>query len=174
MADNAESKPATIEELGPHHKAFPEFEHLYLLTNAQLADAKAAVFLALATSAIAYLAARYGVTWLKLADINLRMALLPLTSALLAISAADALAVIVPRFPEPQTGIISFQSIAHSTKQQYVNEVLARSPSEMFHEQLAYCGELARICTRKYQLLGRSLVMGLLGYVAFLATIILL
>lgn len=46
--------------------------------------------------------------------------------------------------------------------------------AEIFHEQLAYCGDLARVSARKYQLLHRSLATGILGYVAFLATVLLL
>ena len=52
MADNAKTELETAGGLGRHHEAFPAFEHVYLLTYVQLADAKAAVFLAMATSAI--------------------------------------------------------------------------------------------------------------------------
>jgi hypothetical protein len=59
MVDNAKTDLGTAAEVARHHEPFPAFEHVYLLTYVQLADAKAAVFLAMA-SAIAYLAARYG------------------------------------------------------------------------------------------------------------------
>jgi hypothetical protein len=38
----------------------------------------------------------------------------------------------------------------------------------------AYCYELARICTRKYRWLDRSLLSGVLGYGEFLVTMIFL
>ena len=44
----------------------------------------------------------------------------------------------------------------------------------MFEEQIAYCYELARICARKYQLLDRSLWVGVVGYAVLLTTLILL
>jgi hypothetical protein len=152
IVGNARTELGTAGAVARHHEPFPAFEHVYLLTYVQLADAKAAVFLAMATSAIAYLAARYGLMWLKFTDTSLHIALLALTSALLAISAAHALAVIVPRLPETKASVIYFQAIAHSSNQQYVNDVLAR----------------------KYPLLHRSLAIGILGYVAFIATVILL
>ena len=59
IVGNARTELGTAGAVARHHEPFPAFEHVYLLTYVQLADAKAAVFLAMA-SAIAYLAARYG------------------------------------------------------------------------------------------------------------------
>jgi hypothetical protein len=124
---DSSTKHRTAAERGRHHDSFPGFEQIYLLTYVQLADAKAAVFLAMATSAIAYLAAKYGLTWLRLEDVAWHVALLSLSTALLGISAAHAFAVIVPRLPRSPTGIIYFQSVALSSRHQYANDVLARS-----------------------------------------------
>ena len=44
----------------------------------------------------------------------------------------------------------------------------------MFEAQTAYCYELARTCARKYRWLDRSLFTGVLGYAAFLVTLVFL
>ena len=47
----------------PHHETFVSFEHEYLLAYMQLADAKAAVFMAITSGAIAYIVGHYGLGW---------------------------------------------------------------------------------------------------------------
>jgi hypothetical protein len=59
-------------------EAFPAFERVYSLTYIQLAD-------------------DYGLAWLKLANFSRQSLLLSLSITLLAVSAGDALAMIVPR-----------------------------------------------------------------------------
>src|SRR5262249_6467667 len=132
--DSTDSNPThrSDAEMGRHHESFPGFEQIYLLTYVQLADAKAAVFLAMASSAIAYLAANYGLTWLKLQAVTLQVVLLSLSIALLGISAAHSIAVIVPRLPRSPVGIIYFRSVALLSCHQYAKDVLARSSSEIF------------------------------------------
>ena len=126
------------------------------------------------TGAIAYLAGHYGLAWLRLEDVGLHIVLLSLSTGFLGISAADAFAVIVPRLPRSATGILYLESVARLSSHEYSHEVLRRSSSEIFNDQLDYCRELARICAIKYKLLHRSLVTGILGYAAFLAALILL
>ena len=50
----------------------------------------------------------------------------------------------------------------------------ARTPADIFNEQLDHCHELAKVCARKYQLLRWSLITGVIGYASFLATLIML
>lgn len=162
--------------LNRHHEVFPSFEHVYPLTYMQLADTKASVFLAMTTSAIAYLVGHYGLAWLNLENISKHLFLLSVSGTFLAISATCAFAVIVPRRPaDSGRSIIHFDSVLRRTSDRhYADDVLALSRSDLFQEQLAYCFDLARICERKYRLLDRSLITGVLGYAAFLATLILL
>jgi len=184
MPNDAASPPPPASPAGPNsppadgsvdrqHMAFPAFEQMHLLSYMNLADTKAAVFLAMSTSAIAYLVARYGLTWLKLENISRHIVLLPVAVIFLAISATYAVAVIVPRLVDPESSIIHFRAIArHKSNRRYVEDLLARTPAALFEEQMAYCYDLAVISRRKYQLLNRSLIAGVLGYATFLATLI--
>jgi hypothetical protein len=157
-----------------YHENFTSFEHMYLLAYMQLADAKAAVFMAITSGAIAYIVGHYGFGWLKLEDIRLHLILLPISTILLTFSAGSAFAVIVPRIGHAG-GIIHFRAVANRrSAKKFVSDVLATSQSQMFEEQMTYCYELARICTRKYRWLDRSLWSGVLGYAALLATMVFL
>lgn len=157
-----------------HHEAFTSFEHMYLLTYMQLADAKASVFMAITSGAIAYIVGHYGLGWIKLEHIRLHLILLPVSMTFLTFSAASAFAVIVPRIGEP-TGVIHFRAVAmRKSAADFASDVLTTSQSEMFEQQMSYCYELARICSRKYRWLDRSLWSGVLGYGSFLATLIFL
>jgi hypothetical protein len=156
-------------------EGFPAFEQMHLLTYMQLADAKASVFLAITSGAIAYLVGHYGLGWLRLEDIGRHLVLLSLSTTTLAISASYSVAVIVPRVGTSPESIIHFRAIIRRpSAREYVDELLAKSQSEIFYEQAAYCHELARTCAKKYQLLDRSFFAGIIGYAAFLATLVLL
>jgi hypothetical protein len=156
------------------HENYISFEHMHLLTYMQLADAKAAVFMAITSGAIAYIVGHYGLTWVNFEHIRLHVILLPVSTILLTFAAGSAFAVIVPRIGEG-SGIIHFRAVAKRTSaKQFASDVLGTSQSEMFDEQMAYCYELARICTRKYRWLDRSLLSGVLGYAAFLVTLVFL
>lgn len=86
----------------------------------------------------------------------------------------SAFSVIVPRIGDAD-GIIHFRAVAKRTSaKQFANDVLGTSESEMFEAQTAYCYELARTCARKYRWLDRSLFTGVLGYAAFLVTLVFL
>jgi len=157
-----------------HHEKFISFEHAYLLAYMQLADAKAAVFMAITSGAIAYIVGHYGLAWVNLQHIRLHLILLPVSTGLLTFGAGSAFSVIVPRIGDAN-GIIHFRAVAKRTSaKQFASDVLGTSETEMFEEQMAYCYELARICARKYRWLDRSLFAGVLGYAAFLVTLVFL
>ena len=112
-----------------HHEAFPSFENVTLLAYMQLADSKASVFLAMTTSAIAYLIARFGLAWLKIEKFSWHPVLLYVSVALLAVSAAYAMAVIVPRLAGSHGSVVHFRSVSRrATHQLYADDVLALSP----------------------------------------------
>ena len=168
-----------VKQLAPtrdaHHEAYPSFEHMYLLSYVQLADTKASVFLALATSAIAYLVAHFGLTWLRFENITRHIALLSLAGVLLTVSAVYAFGCLVPRLKKPSVPIINFRKIvALGSEGAYREALLAHSREDLFEQQMAYCYELSELCDRKYRLLDRSLFLGVLGYAAFLAALIFL
>ena len=153
-------------------EGFVSFEHMYLLTYIQLADSKASVFLAMTSGALAYIFGRYGFAWLSFRDIGSHMVVLLVAMALLALSAAYAFAVIVPRLGNPVRSIIHFRSVVRlGSARDYADDIIATPRREMFEQQIAWCYDLARVCARKYRLLDMSLWLGVVGYGAFLAAL---
>jgi hypothetical protein len=150
-----------------------DFEQVHLISYMQLADAKASVFLAIASGAIAYIAGHYGVGWLHGEHFFGHSLLLSLTTFVLVLSAAFAIAVIVPRKSRRHRGIFFYHDIAQiSSASHYADALLAKSDLEFFREQAAYCYGLAKICSRKYLLLNISLFLGIAGYAGFLALLL--
>jgi hypothetical protein len=60
----SESVPSTKIQGEVVRAGLADFEQVHLISYMQLADAKAAVFLAIASGAIAYIAGHYGLGWL--------------------------------------------------------------------------------------------------------------
>ena len=90
----------TPNKNAPHtqiRSGITDFEQVHLISYMQLADAKAAVFLAIASGAVAYVASHYGLGWLHGEHFLGHSLLLSVTTLLLGASAAFAIAVIVPR-----------------------------------------------------------------------------
>lgn len=166
--------PAAAGGLGRHIEAFPAFESMYLLSYMQLADAKASVLMAVTSSAIAYLFGHYRFTWFRGEHIGRPLVLLAATTIFLVISAAYAFAVIVPRLGDRRASLIHFRAVHEKASgQAYAAALMAISASDLFEQQATYCYDLAQTCARKYQLLGRSFFAAVLGYAAFLFTILL-
>jgi len=156
-----------------HHQDFPGFEQTSLLSYMQLADTKASVFMFVSSGAIAYIVGHWGLDWLRASPAGWHLVLLAVSTLFLGLSAIYAFAVIVPRFGPPQRGLVHFAGvIQHPSPEEYAAEVLSKSATELYAEQIGYCYQLARICARKYRLLHRSLLTGVLGYAAFLAALI--
>ncbi len=149
------------------------FEQVHLISYMQLADAKAAVFLAIASGAVAYIAGHYGLGWLRGEHFFGHSLVLSLATLMLVLSAAFAIAVIVPRKSRGHRGIFFYHDIALiESPSRYVDALLEKSDAELFREQAIYCYALAKICNRKYRLLNISLVLGILGYAGFLALLL--
>lgn len=152
---------------------FPDFEQIHLISYMQLADAKAAVFLAIASGAIAYIAGHYGLGSLHGDNFFGHALLLSSATLFLVASATHAIAVIVPRRNHRRTGVIFYHHVTRSdSPAQYADGVLKMSEVEIFFEKMTYCHELANICDRKYRLLNYSLILGIIGYAMFLALLL--
>jgi hypothetical protein len=149
------------------------FEQAHLISYMQLADAKASMFLAIASGAVAYIASHYGLGWLRGERFFEHSLLLSCTTLALVLSAAFAIAVIVPRKRQRHTGIFFYHDVARlASPSHYADALIERSDLELFREQAAYCYGLAKICNRKYLLLNISLVFGIAGYAGFLALLL--
>ena len=152
---------------------FPDFEQVHLISYMQLADAKASVFLAIASGTFAYIAGHYGLGWLREERFFGHSLLLSSTTLFLVASVANAIAVIVPRRSRRQTGTIFYHDVARSAgPTDYADGLLRMSEMEIFLEQMTYCHELAKICDRKYRFLNYSLILGLIGYAMFIGLLL--
>ena len=164
---------ADITLRGKAWVGFPDFEQVHLISYMQLADAKAAVFLAIASGAIAYIAGHYGLGWLHEERFFGHSLLLSSTTLFLVASAVHAIAVIVPRRHRRRTGTIFYNHVVRSdSAAHYADSVLQMSEVDIFLEQMTYCHDLAKTCDRKYRLLNYSLVLGIIGYAMFLALLV--
>ena len=153
-------------------RSFQDFEQIHLVAYMQLADAKASVFLAIASGAVAYIAGHYGLDWLQNEPFLGHSLLLSLTTLVLVVSAALGIAVIVPRKSQKRDGIIFYHDIMQiASSERYADLLLEMSETEIFRKQIAYCYVLAKICDQKYRLLNYSFILGVVGYAMFLAVL---
>lgn len=159
--------PANLED----YESFPAYQQTYLLSYLQIADEKAAIFLAVTSGALAFIASHYGVTWLRQHPFTSHYLLLSIASLLLIASALHAVAVVVPRMRD-MTNPLHFRSVsALQSEAAYVDEVLSTSAEDLLRHQIAQCWQLSRVCARKYRLLYRSLFLGAGGYLFFVAAL---
>jgi hypothetical protein len=169
----SDSVPTTKTEGVVARAGLADFEQVHLISYMQLADAKAAVFLAITSGAIAYIAGHYGLGWLHGEHFMGHSVLLSLTTLVLVGSAALSIAVIVPRRFGRHESIIFYHEIAqiHSPAL-YLHALSEMSDAEIFSTKMAYCHSVAKICNRKYRLLNLSLIFGIIGYAMFLGLLL--
>jgi hypothetical protein len=169
----SDSLPDTKSEGVVARAGLADFEQVHLISYMQLADAKAAVFLAITSGAIAYIAGHYGLGWLHGEHFMGHSLLLTLTTLVLVGSAALSIAVIVPRKFGRRDSIIFYHEIAQlGTPALYLQALAEMSDAEIFNTKMAYCHSIAKICNRKYRLLNLSLIFGIVGYAMFLALLL--
>ena len=151
----------------------PAFEQAHLISYIQLADAKAAVFLAIASGAIAYVAGHYGLGWIREKHFFAHTIVLLLTTTVLLVSAALNIAVILPRRRKTERGVTFYHDVARiEPPSRYVEIVQSMSDADVLREQFDYCHALARICAIKYRLLYYGFVMEMIGYAIFLGLLL--
>jgi hypothetical protein len=166
-------KPRAKTEGVHTQKGIPDFEQIHLISYMQLADAKASVFLAIASGAVAYIAGHYGLGWLQKDGFYGHSLLISLTMLVLFASAALDIAVIVPRKSRRRDGIFFYHEIVQiGSPAHYLASLLEMSEADIFRKKMTYCYSLAMICDRKYRLLNYSLIFGAIGYAMFLALLL--
>lgn len=169
----SESVPSTKIQGEVVRAGLADFEQVHLISYMQLADAKAAVFLAIASGAIAYIAGHYGLGWLHGERFMGHSLLLSSTTIALVVSAALSIAVIVPRRFGRRDSIIFYHEIAQiGSPALYLDALSEMSDAEIFRMKMAYCHTVAKICNRKYRLLNFSLISGIVGYAMFLVLLL--
>jgi hypothetical protein len=151
---------------------FAEETHQYVREYIRNADQKAGLFLAAATTFLAFLYSK-GTSgrWLKAPDLwGFGDMLSFIATAGLAIGAACLLGVVLPRLIGSRRGILFFNAIAEfESAREYSDDVASKVLADCIRTKLQHTWELAQICRQKYQLLrwgcwiaGIGLVFGLL------------
>jgi hypothetical protein len=169
-------EPVPASPLEAHHSEFATFHEGYVRHYIQLADAKAGVGFGMISGVLVYLLGKDTVR-----DVLLHPALtakfgITLMAVLFLIaSAMSAFLVIAPRLASSpgDAGLVFFGDVAgRASGDEYVSEVASRSESDLTASRLRHCFNVARVCTRKYALLKKSIWLALpgltLAMVAFL------
>jgi hypothetical protein len=145
---------------------FARHTHEYIREYIQMADQKAAFVFATGSALLAFLYSnqasqawlRNPLTWATKSFVSL------IAMFGLAIAAALAVAVVVPRRRGSRRGFIFWESIvASGSSSAYANRVAGLAEAEIAREQLHHCYELAFVCQRKYNALARAMWAGAVG-----------
>lgn len=148
--------------------------HKYLREQVVLADAKAALVFGASTTFLAFIVGRATAAGvLPFAQVKPATSLLAIgATALLAISALLAIAVVWPRLGGSASGDIYFRAITNSgSPAAYAEAVLREGAVSPARKVAEHNYELAVVCSAKFALLGHALALGAAG--AFLGIVLL-
>lgn len=169
-------EPVPVSPLEAHHSEFATFHESYVRHYIQLADAKASVGFGIISGVLAYLLSNDAVRDVLLHPACTAKFGITLIAVLFLIaSAMSAFLVIAPRLSSSpgDAGLVFFGDVAgRASGAEYVSDIASRSKPELTVAQLQHCFDVARVCTRKYALLKKSIWLALpgltLALVAFL------
>jgi hypothetical protein len=151
-----------IVKLEAAHSKFAEFHEGYVSRYIGLADTKAAGAFAVSSGSIAYIVGNIRLqTFLLQPAWNPHFVLSITTFALLITSALCSFRVIAPRFSSSGEGIVYFGAVANrKSADDFVCDVASRGEGELTEARLKHCYDISRICVRKYEYLGKAIVVG--------------
>jgi hypothetical protein len=152
-------------QLEQHHTAFASFHEAYVRSYIALADTKAAVIFAVASSLVAYLFSNAAFHALLFAPTqSWATGLACLTSAALICAAGFAAWVIAPRTPHTGEGLVFFGAVrAYPNDAAYVQAVRNSSEAELTEARLRHCYNVSDVCWKKYRVLRSSIWSGVVG-----------
>lgn len=171
-------EPVRASPLQPHHSEFATFHEGYIRHYIQLADAKAGVGFGIISGVLAYLLGKDAVR-----DVVLRPALTAkfgitvIAILFLIASTVSAFLVIAPRLSSSprDAGLVFFGDVAgRASGDEYVSEIASRSKPDLIAARLRHCFDVARVCTRKYALLKKSIWLALPGITLALVALVIL
>ncbi|MFZ4768505.1 MAG: Pycsar system effector family protein [Roseimicrobium sp.] len=161
--------PAEPEKKNEPADKFASDVHTYIRQYIQFADQKASFLFAGVASMIAFLHGK-GITKLWFKDPrqwHIPDALSFITVTGLLLGAILAVFVILPRLGGAARGIVFWNAITlFENGKDYATHVQKCDPAELASAKLEHCHELARVCQRKYRLVGWALWCGGIGLVA--------
>lgn len=153
------AKSAVLSPLvgSEYHIKYAEEIHQYVREYIRNADQKAAFFFAASSALFAFLKNNGALTqWLQSPKNWGLVSLLAFISTLgLVMCAGFSLLVVFPRRSGSKKGTFSFDSISnHKSGQEFSEEFLKSSLTDLLVAKSSHSYDLARICRRKYNLLG--------------------
>lgn len=163
--------------LEAHHDDFASFHEQYVRHYIQLADAKASLSFGSISAFLGYLANKDEVQELLLKpSCTAEFGIVALGILLLLAAATCAFAVIAPRLSSPTgEGIVFFGAVAQrASGNDYVADVVSRSPAELTALRLKHCFDTSKVCDRKYRLLKAAIWLALPGVGLGLLSLLLL
>jgi hypothetical protein len=145
------------------HTDFAEFHEGYVSRYIELADTKASWAFAIAAGAIAFMAGNDHIRAMLGGDWNSAFVLVLTTSMLLLVSSVFSFLVIAPRLGNSSgEGLVYFGAVAQmKSAEAYVRAISSHTEAQMTEARLKHCYELSRICTRKYEYLGKAICVGI-------------
>lgn len=155
------------------HTDFAEFQEAYVGRYITLADTKASWAFAIAAGVLAYLFSKSALR-AQLLDPSWtsHFVLLIPPLALLVASAICSFLVITPRLSNSGEGLVFFGAVSKlPDASRYVEEVGRRSEAQLTELRLKHCFDVSKLCTRKYDLLRKAILLGVAGLVAALGPV---
>lgn len=146
---------------------FTEQTNAYIRQYIQAADQKATFYFAFFAAIIAY-SDSSGILKLWISNIStwrLKETLSFISSVLLVLSAFGCLWVVKPRLTGSKRGLIFFKAISEFESQnEFFREMASSSAYKIYEEKIKHTYEIARVCSKKYHILGISLWAGGVGF----------
>lgn len=149
---------------------FGKFEHEYINKYIDAADRKAGVTFTITSAILIYLVEGSDtLAWLPTLTVSL-VDVISLSSAFLFLtSSVCSFMVIYPRLGGAAEGFVYWGSVSRrEASQQYRDEILSKSLETLVSARLEHSYELAKICTRKFELISLSMRFGILAAVLFI------
>jgi hypothetical protein len=147
------------------HDDFAAFQEGYVGRYIALADTKAALTFGVASGVIGHLLSQEDLKALLVQpQWSPACVLLGCTLFLLGLSAICAFLVIAPRLKNSGGGLVFFGTVGQRpSADSYVQEVAARSASELTAARLRHCYDVSRVCSVKYGYLRKAMWLALPG-----------
>jgi hypothetical protein len=155
--------------LADYHADFANFEEGYIRHYISLADTKAGLAFGANVGLLSFLLnhATFKATIVKPA-FTVSYVEGVLAAVFLLLSLACAILVVAPRRAHSNEGFVFFDSVsAHPSASAYLDRVSKAEKSTLTEARLKHCYDVAKACSRKYDMLRRAIWFGVTGLVLF-------
>lgn len=155
---------------------YAESVHKYVREYIELADKKAGFFFTVASALMAVLYNKgYANQWIEIPTMwSFTDTLSAIAIGGLIICISACIGTVIPRRRGSKRGIIFYDAITEfESSQEYVGEILAKTPDELVGAKLSHIRDIAAVCSRKYNSLRVAAWSGAVGAYAALLLLLL-